>query len=446
MNELKRGILLKKAKKFFEQFPDRNSTILKMKVGNVDTHWNVQRQKGQLQITEINSNRNIMTIKEDLTSAGGKGMKKPFEYDPNQKSGAKKGTGTVAPGMEPGSPDSMRKSQQAIRASPAAQKFAGQPDEKPTTTLPYPKKISDTDTQRHIYDIRKSIKANPKQTQSPAATGPQYQQAQMKMKNIRGTAASDFEPDVIKRATQKLSDQEFGQFYGFSKKSALQRQSTPPPSPGRIAKAGMKQYKESKIIREASPAFSKISAAFMDYMAKQNDHVAQSNFINTISREKMGLVSQQEKDSVAAIESQYLGQATKATDASTKQTPLSGVKQQQQQSMKRPLTQGVERKYRIVLHEADGDIKGIDQSSDVEQPEQQPPEELPAPEPEKSGEEKAVSKLAGQTIKSADVQFDENGGKLTLELASTQHPAVLEWSRTGRVSFHWKGQKYTIKK
>ena len=416
---IKHEILLKKAKKFFESFPEKTSAILKIKLGNVDTHWNVQRQKGQLQITEINSNKNTMIIKEDeKTIAGFQKSKKPFEYDPSQKPG----TGTVAPGMEQqkyaqqkGSPQSIGAVAQSIRTSPTAQRY-------------------DQKTQQQI----------------PPSLPSASRGAQMKMKGIRGTAKSDFEPEVIQKAAKRLSDQEFGQFYGFSKQSALKRGSTPPPLPSKVAKAGMKQYGEShnKLIKEASPAFAKISAAFMEYMSKQNDHVAQSNFINTISREKMGLVNKQEKDAVASIESQYLGQATKATDASTKQTPLSGMQQQkQQQIIRKPLTQGVERKYRVVMSEADGDIKGIDQSED--QPEQNAPEEVPEPstlQAQQTSEEKAVSKLNGQTIKNATFESDENGNTLSLELAGTHQPATLEWNKTGKALFSFKGQKFVLKK
>ena len=452
MSNIKHGILLNKAKKFFESFPERTSTILKMKVGNVDTHWNVVRQKGQLQITEINSNKNSFVIKEDeKTNVGGKDEKKPYLHDPDQKVAGK-----------------------AVKPDPF----------KPGNTIPA---RSGWGGDKHQKDVRKSIKANPPQMPSATkslnnlfSTGPQYQQAQTKMKGIRGTAKSDFEPDVIKRASQSLSDQEFGQFYGFTKQSALKRQSSPPPMPSRIKKAGTIPYdgngpyhkggaplepekdlekhgKETtlansakhkgKVIKEASPAFSKISAAFMEYMSKQNDHVAQSNFINTISREKMGLVNQQEKDSVAAIESQYLGQATKATDASTKQTPLVGMQQKQQQAIRKPLTQGVERKYRVVMKEADGEVKDTQDPSGL--PNQNTPEEVPEQqpvEPQKTAEENSINKLAGQTIRSAGFESDENGNKLSLELAGQHIPATLEWNKTGKIIFSFKGARYTIKK
>ena len=428
MSDLKREILLRKAKKFFEQFPDKTSAILKMTVGKINTHWNVRKEDNQYNITEINSSKQSIIIKEDDTISGK--AKKPFEYDPEQTPG----TGTVAPGQElstyqkqapKGSPASIGMAAHQIRTGPASQR----------------------------YDQQTS------QQKTPPTLPGASRSAQMKMKSIRGSAVSDFEPEVIKKASQRLSDQEFGQHYGFSKQSALKRQSTPPSNLARVAKAGMKQYGTTpvlqktkplnagrifgkKLIKEASPSFSKISAAFMDYMAKQGDHVAQSNFINTISREKMKLLNQQEKDSVAAIESQYLGQATNATNASTGQNPLAGMQKQQTTPQRKPLTQGIERKYRVLMKEADGDVKGLP----GQQPNQEVPKEPTSIEPQKTSEQEAINKLSGQTIRSAGFESDENGNKLSLELAGQHTPATLEWNKSGKVIFSFKGARYTLKK
>ena len=404
-----------------------------MKVGNVDTHWNVRRQKGQFQITEINSSKKSFLV-EDQTVSGP--AKKPFEYDPEQRPG----TGTVDPGKElsthqkqapKGSAASIGMAAHQIRTGSTAQKFGQQGEQPP----PLP---------------------------------PRQQQVSKKLDRL-SAGKNHFDPGVVKLASQKLSDQEFGEYYGFSKQSALKRGSTPPPNPARVAKAGMKQYPQrtssaaktrtlttgrkipGKIIKEASPAFAKISAAFMLYMSNQADHVAQSNFINTISREKVGLVNKQEKDAVAAIEGEHLGQATKSADSSTRQSPLNPT--QAQKSLKAPvvnrpgqLNQGIERKYRVTLREADGEVKGFQQPE--EQPQTNSPEvpEQPPVEPQETSEEQAVAKLNGQTIKNANFESDENGNRLSLELAGSHLPTTLEWNKTGRVIFSFRGQKFVLKK
>ena len=436
MSDLKREILLRKAKKFFEQFPDKTSAILKMTVGRINTHWNIQKESNRYNITEINSSKQSIIIREDERTISGKAQK-PFMYDPEQKPG----TGTVAPGKE-----LSTYQRQAPKGSPASIGMAAH--------------------QIRTGPLGKTFQSG----QQPPALPTKQQQISKKIDKV-SQGKNHFDRETMKKAASTLSDQEFGQYYGFSKQSALKQASTPPPLPSKIKQAGMKQYGtkpilqktktlttgktfSKKVIKEASPSFSKISAAFMDYMAKQGDHVAQSNFINTISREKMKLLSQQEKDSVAAIESQYLGQATKATDASTKQSPLSGmaktspVGQTRPLAQTKPLTQGVQRIYRILLSEADGDIKGIDTE---EPPEGQTGEvpDLPEQEPEepkKTAEEQAISKLAGQTIRSAEVEFDESRGKLSLELANTHQPATLEWDKSGKIIFTFKGIRYTLKK
>ncbi|MDP3763677.1 MAG: hypothetical protein Q8Q92_03450 [bacterium] len=442
MNEIKHGILLKKARKFFEQYPDRSSAILKMKVGNIDTHWNVQRQKGQLQITEINSSKNSFLIKEDETNAGK--PKKPFLYDPDQKSGGVKPkdnpfvVGHTLPASRPGMRD------------------------------------------KHQHAVQKSIQTNPRPglpTGHQSKTSPGYQAANMKMASVMSAAGKTDprDPETIKKAVKHLSDQEFQDFYGGSKQALLKPQASgtrrgQPFSrshPARVKKAGMQQYPperakafgetqkhpSKKVIKEASLAFSKISVAYVEYMIKQNDHIAQSNMNNTYNREKPKLTDPKEIEQADLIAKQIgLGELTSKIDASTKQTPLAPT--QAQKALKAPvvarhpgqLNQGVERKYRVVLREADGDIKGIDHAGDVEQPDGEVPAEQPPAEPQQTSEEKAIGKLVGQTIKGASFESDVDTGILSLELAGTHQPATLEWNKGGRTVFTFKGQKFVLKK
>ena len=415
---IKQQILLRKAKKIFEQYPNKTSTIMKIKIGDVLTHWKVQRQNNQYAITEVCSSKKTLIFKEDKTNVGGVGGKQ-FEYDPERK-----GTGTVGPEDDTPAAVRMQQASQAIRSGPSAQKF------------------------------------EPHGVPPPLPAG--QEQIGKKIDRI-AQGKNHFDRNVMQRVAQQLSDKEFGQYYGIPKKSALSQSKTPPPLPSKVSRTGMKSYpqkitpskattltmgsnKKGKSLREASPAFSKISSAFMDYMSRPTDHVAQSNFINTISREKNSLVNKQEKDSVASIEGQYLGQATKATDSSTKQTPLAGM-QQKQQLPRQSLTAGKEipqTKYRIILREA-GEIEGgLDSSQEGETPLEDVPEQEPIEK--KTSEEQAINKLSGQTIKKAEIRFDENIGKLSMELAGHHQPAELEWNRSGRIIFSFKGQKYILKK
>ena len=97
--------------------------------------------------------------------------------------------------------------------------------------------------------------------------------------------------------------------------------------------------------------------------------------------------------------------------------------------------------YRILL--AEDEIRGLDAG---EKQEPTPPPESPEPEKQKTAEEKAISKLAGQTIKQASIDFDQDFGRLSLQLAGTNAPATVQWSKGGRVVFSFKGQNYILRK
>lgn len=306
---LKNGILLKRAKRFFKENPDRNSAILKMSIGNVDTHWNVCRQKNQLNITEINSSKQKFVFKEDEKTGTGFGKFEPV-YDP-------------------------KKGKQGVSAA-----------------------------------VTSPVK------QPPPLPARQQQLA----KRVERIAAgkNPFDRQVVQKVAQQLSDQEFGQYYGASKQSMTKQAGTPPPLPSRVAKAGTIPYGTGPYQKGGEPL-------------TPQDRLAQ------FGREKT-------------------------------------------------INAGIERKYRIVLSEADGDIKGIDQPE--EEPEQSP-EDLPItsdPAQTKTSEQQAVSRLSGQTIKSANVEFDENLGRLSLELAGHHQPVTLEWDKGGKVIFSYKGARYILRK
>jgi len=54
--------------------------------------------------------------------------------------------------------------------------------------------------------------------------------------------------------------------------------------------------------------------------------------------------------------------------------------------------------------------------------------------------------LKGQTIKTADLKLDVNGGILTLQLVSVLAPLELEWHNNGKVLYRHKNRPYLLKK
>ncbi len=475
MNETKTSILLKKAKKLFEQYPNKTSAIIKMKIGNVLTHWNVEKRNNQYHITEINSSKNKMIIDEaenDVTKVGK--PKHPFEYDPNQKPGeSPKG------GFEPIPSSRIKAAGQAKQTANKKPGFFKQLFTKPTTADDYLNK------HRNPSLLAKTLGKKPDPLTPPEPSTMNRSSADVSTNRMTkwkfDSPVGDFAKTLSQTknlgSTLNTAYDDLTKHFGGEQgaKNAINGYLTPLGqkinskadlnNPNLQKKLGSylsklnpnlkkaipglpseSKNRKTSVIKEASPAFSKISSAFMMYLSNPGDHVAQSNFINTISREKPTIQNKQEKDSIEKIESEYLGKATSAADMSTKQTPLGGFQKKQQ-----TLNMGIERKYRIVLSEAgnDGFQGALDEPEDTQQqpdPVQQNPEQQGPMQPQKTAEEKAISKLAGQTIKSASVDVDEGIVRLSLNLAGSNIPASFIVEKNGKVIFSFKGQKFVIKK
>jgi hypothetical protein len=489
---VKKNLLRRKIKEYFTKNPTKKSAIFEINFGG-KTYWRVVKEDSSYSITEVTTTKNkfLMELPARLRvpQALPSGDQEPGTQPPQRKP-----DGTVAagsPGKNPllYNPSSMPKvpSMGKSFAAPVARPPEPMDDDEPTKKVD-PAKVA----AGKAYDAttRDMVKWQP-------GGGSEFDKELNRTKDLKATI-SKMPPDHFKRNFGYLGVQNPGELFNNPKKwlnavkfmahqnPQIAKMTSMPhahdplkPSTQKLTLTNPDGSKRQ--IGEASSAFASITTAFMDYMAKPNDHLAASNFVNTISREKTRVTDPKEKQSIADIEKSYLGNATKSVDSSTKSTPLAPVpksplttnplsksplaaskvteaedkddnKKEKKKDDKKDSPKkekGIEIKpQKDVPGAPEGDPAGLEDP--VEEPAEAepvaPPEDPGIPTPEKSPEEAVVSqRLSGQTIKNATVQLRPNGGMVNLELVGMKIPASIQWDSSGKVIFNFKNRPYILR-
>ncbi len=490
---VKKEILLKKIQEYFAKNPSKNSAIFKAEAGG-NVYWKVQKGKKGFAVTEVSTAKSSYT----LTEAGP--LPDPDnKLNPEPKSTEKQ---TVAGQTQP--PAQMgRVPTQIIPASNTGtnNSFSGYKPAKmgPPGSNSAPTGSPGTVGRKPVPmdgpkpmdpNLAKKASAHTAGTKDllkwqPGGIDNEFAKTLLKTKSLEKTMAK-MPPDHFKKnfgwsgaqnAAQLVKDPSM---MGKVKDYLTQQNPIVAQMLGKAKNTIVAGARYEGIVLKESPSepFAKISAAYMKYQAKPADHAAASEFVNTLSREKSKVLDPVEKQVLAAIEKENMGNATKTVDSTTRATAfgsgavagkslvsagkkVDGRLIREDDKEEKDKKKDAKKKEEPEEKDLGTSVKDTPTEDDVESgvaPGPQDPggldaEETPAPEepvaaPEQpKGEEAVVSdRLSGQTIKNASVELKAHGGAITLELVGTKIPAVLSWDSSGKVVFTFKNRPYILRR
>lgn len=425
-NVVKKDLLRRKIKEYFEKNPNAKSVIVKANVGELKTIWKVTKESKRFDVVEVNTLREEFTIEQDDkdkekkpssekkpekksdTEKTGVGMKSPvYQPDAEHAEPPKVGpTGTQAPGAEPKTPTWMKKAI-ASRGDPTDPTIPAQPTGQWDPNNP----------QGAFQRLAKSV-------------GPL-------------------------KAMLNMPDADLRRHFGLTKQALTQSLQAQQRGAKRAKQLGMKpfgQKNESKKLTEASIEYTNISKAFLDAMSDLSDHGKLSKTLRDANNAVGRITDPTEKQNLGAM----IGALTGAVDVTTaggggpkplaRITPVKKTVAQLKQSKElagRLIKEEDEEKDKVKKK----DSQPEEPKEPVEEPESDFPEPEKVTEPRRSEEQVVLKKsLEGQTLKTADIELTPNGGILTLNFVALSIPAKLEWDNKGKVVYYFKDRPYLLRK
>jgi hypothetical protein len=262
----------------------------------------------------------------------------------------------------------------------------------------------------------------------------------------------------MQKAMLGMPELELKKYFGLSKQSIMKK------PPGQVMPLTAPQQ-ESKTIKEASVEFTNMSKTFMDAMSNLGDHNKLSQVLRDLNSKISRVTDSDEKQQIGSM----IGALTGAVDVSTagggraqisrtsmsSAQPVTTIPASRQISSSRTHSGKVVkeeegRKDRLAKKKTNNSPKEKIDSSEIDVDVGDVANantEDPTPTRKPAAEELVIGKsLAGQTIKSANIELSPQGGALKMQLVSNPNGAEIEWSKSGKVVFSFGGRPYVIRR